>query len=123
MLEKYDWPGNVREMQNVIEYYVLCSEEDNEMSPEQLACVLQLSQQEIPPHDEHGTAHKEDGAPVNASKAPLFELLDNYEKALILDALRRTDSARQAARMLGIFPSSLYRKCQKYGIQLNDLEK
>lgn len=123
MLEKYDWPGNVREMQNVIEYYVICSEEANEMSPEQLACVLQLSRQEIPPHDEPGTARKEDEAPVNASKAPLFELRDNYERALILDALRRTDSARQAARMLGIFPSSLYRKCQKYGIQLNDLEK
>lgn len=48
VLEQYDWPGNVREMQNVIEYYVICSEEGNEMSLEQLARVLQFSQQDTP---------------------------------------------------------------------------
>lgn len=123
ILEQYNWPGNVRELQNVIEYYVICSEEDNEMSPEQLACVLQMSQQETPLCERAAETQQEIGVPINATMAPLFELRDNYEKALILDALRRTDSARQAARMLRIFPSSLYRKCQKYDIQLSDFEK
>ena len=117
VLEQYDWPGNVREMQNVIEYYVICSEEGNEMSLEQLARVLQFSQQDTPTGSR---LHPAGESP--AAGGTLFELRDNYEKQLIQDALRQTSSARQAARMLGIFPSSLYRKAQKYNIHLAEEE-
>lgn len=126
-LELYDWPGNVREMQNIMEYYVICSDEGNEMSFDQLTRVFQIGKKAESgvkaPHEEVDASLRGGHMPIDASQAPLFELRDNYEKFLIMDALRRTNSVRQAAKMMRIFPSSLYRKCQKYGIYLNDEEK
>ena len=90
------------------------------MSLEQLTKVLQLSQQDLPGRP--SARPQPSGPAADASSGRLFELRDNYEKELILDALRRTSSVRQAARMLGIFPSSLYRKAQKYNIQMADEE-
>lgn len=87
------------------------------MSLEQLARVLQFSQQDTPTGSR---LHPAGESP--AAGGTLFELRDNYEKQLIQDALRQTSSARQAARMLGIFPSSLYRKAQKYNIHLAEEE-
>lgn len=126
-LELYDWPGNVREMQNIMEYYVICSDEGNEMSFDQLTRVFQIGKKAESgvkaTHEEVDASLRGGHMPIDASQAPLFELRDNYEKFLIMDALRRTNSVRQAAKMMRIFPSSLYRKCQKYGIYLNDEEK
>lgn len=123
LFERYRWPGNVREMQNVVEYFVICYEDGQALTPEQLALVLQASAQDIsgmeqelpPPQPEQLVPDKEE-----LPEGTLFELRDQYEKKLIENALRKTKSARQAAQLLGIFPSSLYRKTQKYGIVLDD---
>lgn len=96
-LEEYDWPGNVRELQNIIEYYVICSDEGNDMDSEKLRSILNSNRK-----NEIGTS--------------LFEMRDNYERHLIEEALKKTSSARKAAQMLGIYPSSLYRKCKKYNL-------
>ena len=42
------------------------------------------------------------------------------KKLLIEDALAQTPNSSKAAQLLGIYPSSLYRKMLKYGIQLQD---
>ena len=47
-------------------------------------------------------------------KRTLFELRDEFEKHLIEAALKKTGNANKAAKLLGIYPSSLYRKAQKY---------
>lgn len=100
-LELYDWPGNVREMQNIMEYYVICSDEGNEMSFDQLTRVFQIGKKAESgvkaPHEEVDASLRGGHMPIDASQAPLFELRDNYEKFLIMDALRRTNSVRQAA--------------------------
>lgn len=143
LLQKYDWPGNVRELQNVVEYYVICSEEGNELAAAELARILQINsmnsltdehagrdyrpvRQELLAEDILGAALAPEETvgpePLAEDQAEpegtLFELRDNYEKHLIEAALRKSKSARQAAKMLGIFPSSLYRKAQKYNIPL-----
>jgi transcriptional regulator with PAS, ATPase and Fis domain len=104
LLERYDWPGNVREVQNVVEYYVLCSEDGNEMRIDNLRRILQIDQCDI--------SFKQD--------IPLFQMRDSYEKQLIESVLQKSDSAREAAKALGIYPSSLYRKIQKYNISIKD---
>ena len=134
MLVNYDWPGNVRELQNVVEYYVICSEEGSEPGPDFVSQILQRNSpspeyDQLPAPVYSGTpfAPTETGG---ASSCPvplhvtgektLFELRDAYEKLLIEDALAQTPNSSKAAQLLGIYPSSLYRKMLKYGIQPQD---
>ena len=117
ILRSYDWPGNVREVQNVIEYYVICSDEDNEISAEQLSRVLHINTEG---YGSGGYKEPENSLQIETKGKTLFELRDEFEKKLILDALAESKSARQAAKSLGLFPSSLYRKAQKYGIPISD---
>ena len=134
MLVNYDWPGNVRELQNVVEYYVICSEEGSEPGPDFVSQILQRNSPS--PEYDQLPAPVYSGTPFvpadtgDASSCPvplhvtgektLFELRDAYEKLLIEDALAQTPNSSKAAQLLGIYPSSLYRKMLKYGIQLQD---
>ena len=97
--------GNIRELQNVIEYYVICSDEETEMRLGDLRQVLNLN------GDENDV--------LGGGKA-LYELRDNYEKRLIEQALMSTSNASQAAQLLGIYPSSLTRKMAKYNLHARE---
>jgi len=129
MLVNYDWPGNVRELQNVVEYYVICSEEGSEPGPDFVSQILQRNSQS-PEYGQLPAPVYSDTPFATAPACPvplhvtgektLFELRDAYEKLLIEDALARTPNSSKAAQLLGIYPSSLYRKMLKYGIQPQD---
>lgn len=95
-LMRHDYPGNVRELENVMQHaFVLCRGES-----------IQLAH--LPP--ELSAAAEQDQA-----SAPLT--LKNLEKLAIQEALRNHGGNRSAAaRQLGIDPSSLYRKMHRYGI-------
>ncbi|MGN1413972.1 MAG: sigma-54 interaction domain-containing protein [Anaerovoracaceae bacterium] len=144
LLQNYEWPGNVRELQNIIEYYVICSEEGKELDKDFLSQILQRGGQNPESYREYNMADQNAEYTLNYAKnraeihqtgknadipleftgeKTLFELRDNYEKLLIEDALGRTSSANKAAKLLGIYPSSLYRKTLKYGIHYHDEEE
>ena len=100
MLTRYHWPGNVRELENCIERAVLLCNEDVIRS-EQLPPSLQMAK---------GT----DATP----KASLTEIIENTERELIIDALKRCGSRqRKAAGQLGITERILGYKIKKYNIQ------
>jgi two-component system response regulator PilR (NtrC family) len=88
-LNQYDFPGNVRELENVIERgLALCS--DNVIRPED----LQLS-----PADMEVSAVSSG----LAGKYPLTDYLDKVEKEVILEALKQTGFNRTAAaKILGV---------------------
>ncbi|MBN2216023.1 MAG: sigma 54-interacting transcriptional regulator [Pirellulales bacterium] len=98
-LMDYDYPGNVRELENIIEHaFVLCR-----------GPLIEVSH--LPPQFR--------GAD---SEQPLPNLdgmtLEAMERFLIANALRRTDGNRAAAaRQLGINPSTLFRKLKSLGIE------
>ena len=132
MLADYDWPGNVRELQNIVEYYVICSEEGGELGPDFVSQILQRSSP-VPVHYSKYSAAAEDAVSTPPAVVPdsvvpvevtgersLFELRDAYEKLLIEDAICKTANASQAAKLLGLYPSSLYRKMLKYGIHAKE---
>ena len=91
-LMEHDFPGNVRELENVIEHaFVLCQ-----------GGVIELKH--LPPPLRGGAL----GQALRLGKAVTLE---SMEKLLITDALRRNDgNHRKAARELGINPSTLFRK-------------
>lgn len=99
-LMEYDYPGNVRQLENIIEHaFVLCR-----------GGLIQLAH--LPP-ELRGTT------PENASPSIAGMTLEAMERLLINDALRRHRGNRSAAaKQLGINPSTLFRKVKTLGIEL-----
>lgn len=100
LLESYDWPGNIRELQNVIEYFVICSPDEQGLTAQQLRRVLRKDSPQVTDNNLESRLHA-------------------YEKGLLEDALQTYPSLRQAAKALGIDSSTLSRKAKRYGISLN----
>jgi len=96
MLLQYSWPGNVREVSNVIERLIVVTP-DNVIFPHHLP--LELC----------------DGAryePIN-SGLTLKEHLEKVELSLIQSAVKRHGSARKAAPYLGVDSSTITRKLKR----------
>ncbi len=98
-LMEHDFPGNVRELENIIEQaFVLCR-----------AGIIELHH--LPPELRPGP-----GSPTEAV-APMS--LQAMEKLMITEILRRYHGdRRRASRDLGINPSTLYRKIKSLGIDV-----
>lgn len=102
MLCDYNWPGNIRELQNEIERIVLLSAEQEEIASEFLS-----------PHLKAGL--QGEGKPPAGR---LKDALDELEREMIADALRRTGyNKSEAARELGISRSNLIAKVQAFGLE------
>ncbi|MDL2328763.1 sigma-54 dependent transcriptional regulator [Desulfosarcina sp. OttesenSCG-928-A07] len=101
---EYHWPGNIRELENVIEYAVVMAADP----------VIQISDLPKDFMDAvHGTLHME-GIPVNAN---LYDTLSHVEKNMILRALDKANYVQaHAAEMLGIGKSGLNQKIKKYNL-------
>lgn len=89
----YQWPGNVRQLRNVIDSAVIMAESD-------LILAEDLG--------------------LTAAQPDRMETLriDHWERKLIIEALQRTDgSVPQAATLLGLSRATLYRKIEDYGLK------
>jgi PAS domain S-box-containing protein len=105
ILLTHNYPGNIRELENIIEHaFVLCHEgeiENSHLPPS----LLQL--------------HKE-GAAVSSS---IEESVRLSEEESIINALKRNNFNRlAAAKDLGIHKSTLFRKLKKYDIPLPEID-
>jgi Nif-specific regulatory protein len=89
----YQWPGNVRQLRNVIDSAVIMADSD-----------LILA-------DDLGL--------TSASPDRLETLrIDHWERKLIVEAMQRTEgNVPQAAKLLGISRATLYRKIDDYGLK------
>jgi len=103
LLVDHGWQGNVRELENAVERAVVLST-GTEMSAELLP-------------DEIARPHLLGHAPTE--NRSLFDLLDDYERRVILDALDRSESSQtDAARLLQIPLSTLNQKIKRLGIPI-----
>ncbi|MFH1690443.1 MAG: sigma-54 dependent transcriptional regulator [Candidatus Eisenbacteria bacterium] len=105
ILTSYDWPGNVRELENIIERAVIL-EDDNEVTAESLNVS-------IFPERLRKMARSASEGRLGVSGVTLEELEQRY----LLQTLEETGwKKKNAAEILGINPSTLYRKLQRYGM-------
>ncbi|MBU0484391.1 MAG: sigma 54-interacting transcriptional regulator [Proteobacteria bacterium] len=105
LLMGHDFPGNIRELENIIEHaFVLCPDEF--ITP---ACLPADFMRGAPP--------------TNNESAGMEKVVQAVESQTILEALKRNNYNRiAAARDLGIHKSTLFRKIKHLGIALPELD-
>ena len=114
VLMEYDYPGNVRELENIIERGVAL-ESSNIILPESL--TLSTYKKEGKPVEESDTflaIHSEE----ELYSQGLEEIMAKLEKKMIEHAIAKTDNSKiRAAELLKISFRSLRYKVQKYDIK------
>lgn len=104
-LVNYNWPGNIRELANVIERAMnLCTDKI-----EAHHLILQ--------HNDLMTSTISD----ELSQRTLRDMVAETEKKAINDALKRYDSIRKAARALGVSHATVINKMKQYGIESGNI--
>lgn len=101
ILMSYNWPGNIRELENVIEYLTICSQGNADFDENLLFGILDLNQDE------------DSGVTIGQT---LLESVENYEKKIIENVLKSSHSLRDAGAKLGVNASTISRKIKQYGI-------
>ena len=103
-LMKYDYPGNVRELENIIEQAVVLSREDI-ITTKDLPMTVRGMRQE-----------SKKRAPL--AEATFIERVEAFEKELIDSALEQAQGVQtKAAKVLGITERHLRYKLKKYGMK------
>jgi len=112
-LLRYRWPGNIRELKNVIERVMILGEKpwlDLTDLPEELVQHAGLSE-EPEEHGESAAARMPPPSPANGTS------LRDMERTLVAQALERAEGNQsQAARLLGISRDALRYKMKKFGL-------
>ena len=99
----YDFPGNVREMMNLMERLVVSTEEDR------------IERNDLPVHL---TEISSGAFPISLmpSKLSLKEALARYERLFLQGAVKRYVSQNRVAEALGVDRATISRKLKRYGI-------
>ncbi|HEU5458476.1 MAG TPA: sigma 54-interacting transcriptional regulator, partial [Terracidiphilus sp.] len=106
-LQRYAWPGNIRELRNVVERLLLLA--DSTVDAPDISVALPALRPSSAPR----------GAAPDLSDGPLAERVLAFERAQVLAELERHGRhITQTARALGLERSHLYKKCQQLGIDL-----
>lgn len=102
-LQQYVWPGNIRELQNIIERLVIVSEQQSKITAEQIGMLLNINSYN----------------PVN-TEIGLKKIVENLEKNTIEKVLASCGSTRKAAKILKVDQSTIVKKAKRLGIRLTD---
>lgn len=102
ILKQYHWPGNIRELKNVVDYAVLFVEKgQNRIDVDHLPDYLQKIPPQLPTNQVEETVHHE----------------TKNERELIIKMLKKTNyNLTKAAKMIGFSRGTLYNRLKKYDI-------
>jgi DNA-binding NtrC family response regulator len=100
LFQSYSWPGNIRELRNVLERAVIVCDRDF------------ISRAHLP--SDFGHARPAGASEMAAVHFPLGATVDAMERELILQTLAATSNKTRAAELLGISLKTLHNKLKEY---------
>ena len=117
-LKQYAWPGNIRELRNIVERLLLLAGAQVDAEAVELA---------LPAPGAHSGRSSSFGGAADsnaADRGALAERVLHFERAQVVNELERHQrNISQTAKALGLERSHLYKKCQQLGIDLKSLEE
>ena len=128
VFQSYSWPGNIRELKNIVERLLIMVNRDVVMAPDvaealslipQLSTPSQLSDDALDP----GALQSLPSVALYKPGTALSQMMDTAEAQCILAALEEFNwNIRRTAEALEVERSNLYKKMNKYGISRPDSE-
>ena len=103
VLKLYPWPGNIRELENLLERLVIIGDEAR-ITSSQVTKILTVPDQTVPIGPEE-------------SGLSLRELMESYERELLQAALSRCGTTYKAAQALRTSQPTVARKAKQYGLE------
>jgi DNA-binding NtrC family response regulator len=117
ILRQQKWPGNIRELRNIVERLLLLSGAEVDAR----AVELVLPARAMASHASQSAAGAQPSAATTSG--PLAERVLAFERGEMLRELEQHNrNITQTARALGLERSHLYKKCQQLGIDLKSLD-
>lgn len=109
ILCEYDFPGNIRQLKNIIERLVVICE--NNFIDEKLVSDTLSSE----PHFNKKVSSPTPSSSISTDSYTNDNKISNYEKKLILETLEKNNGVKsKTAKQLGISTTTLWRKLKKY---------
>ena len=106
LLTRYSWPGNVRELENFVEQAFIWYQHATQIMPEHLPTLIK--------NDSRSSSLRDD---TLAGRMSLEKAVMEFEREIILDALKRTNYVQtHAANLLGISRRMLKYRMDTLGI-------
>lgn len=97
---QYNWPGNIRELENIIEYLVLCSSGIGQVDNSVITSLLNISKEQEP----------------ITTDMDFNSAVAQFEKNLLESTLKTSANLREAGKKLNINASTISRKIKQYNI-------
>jgi len=107
--EKYDWPGNVRQLKNTIERLVVMVTED-------IISIKHLPTDFFHEIDETNKDKYFDNSIILSHDFNIKKAVEDLEKKLLIKARKKVKTTRKMASILGISQATVVRKLNKYNI-------
>ena len=104
LLRSYSWPGNIRELRNIMEYLVVCCSDIPEIDNSLLRGILDLEETTAPSPETEGLT--------------LNEAVARCERELLQSTMQKAGSLKEASAVLGVDSSTISRKLRQYGLNL-----
>lgn len=117
MLQSYPFPGNVRELRNILKTAVLMGEK--EVIDDFIVSSLGLS---VPPAPAAASAPTPAPKAAVNTRGSLTDEICAVEKEMLEKALRQFKTTRELARHLGISQPTVVRKLKKYGLSPRSMQ-
>jgi transcriptional regulator with GAF, ATPase, and Fis domain len=103
ILRAYDFPGNVRELENEVQRLVIQADDDSFLTPELLSPRVRQIESVL--------------LSAGAAKGSLKEMVDQVERHILIEALREHGNNKTAAaKTLGITREGLHKKLKQLGV-------
>ncbi|MCI8848667.1 MAG: sigma 54-interacting transcriptional regulator [Oscillibacter sp.] len=120
-MKQYTWPGNIRELQNIIEYMIVFSAGIGQIEDEVLKGLLDITE------EVHSSAANQPlrRMPIALPEPPLLDAKEeidfaqavaNFEKQLLEQVLQSSANLREAGKRLNLNASTISRKIKQYHI-------